>query len=301
MLATVAPALFVLFWSTGFIVARAITPHADGQFFLFCRFVAAAIVWGALAAIEHRRWPPARRVAEHLAVGAMMMGCYLCLSFWAVSQGLPAGIMALMGALQPLLTASYMLIRGKESGSPSLWWGLSIGFLGVVLVLLPRIEGSHGTGSAFAIIAGLLAVAAVTVGTLSQKRVQDEDLRIANTLQNIGASLAAVLGICFAGAIRWDNTGALWGLMSWSVIVTSIFAQGLLMWMLRRSGASHVTALLLLVPPVAALMAYALFRETLTLLQLAGFGFALAGVVLARRAHALAPPSGGWKGKTRSG
>jgi drug/metabolite transporter (DMT)-like permease len=73
----------------------------------------------------------------------MMMGCYLTLSFWAVSRGLPAGIMALMGALQPLLTAAYMLIRGKESPSPSMWWGLTIGFVGVVFVLLPRIDGNQ--------------------------------------------------------------------------------------------------------------------------------------------------------------
>jgi drug/metabolite transporter (DMT)-like permease len=213
----------------------------------------------------------------------MMMGCYLALSFWAVSQGLPAGIMALMGALQPLLTAAFMVIRGNESPSPSMWWGLTIGFVGVVFVLLPRINGNQGTQSVLAVVAGLLAVVAVTCGTLAQKRLQDDDLRVANALQNVGAMVVALFGVCFAGAIRWDGTGALWGLLLWSVIVTSIFAQGLLMWMLRRTGASHVTALMLLVPPVAALIAYVIFRETLTVLQLVGFGFALAGVVLARR------------------
>jgi drug/metabolite transporter (DMT)-like permease len=214
-----------------------------------------------------------------------MMGCYLTLSFWAVSRGLPAGIMALMGALQPLLTAAYMLIRGEESPSPSMWWGLTIGFLGVVFVLIPRINGDQGTKSLFAVVAGLLGVVAVTFGTLAQKKLQDDDLRGANALQNVGAMVVASIGLCFAGATRWDGTGALWGLLLWSVIVTSIFAQGLLMWMLRRTGASHVTALMLLVPPVAALIAYVIFRETLSVLQLVGFGFALAGVVLARRSR----------------
>lgn len=218
----------------------------------------------------------------------MMMGCYLTLSFWAVSRGLPAGIMALIGALQPLLTAAFMLIRGKEPPSPSMWWGLLIGFVGVVFVLLPRINGSYGAQSLFAVIAGLLAVTAVTFGTLGQKKLQDEDLRVANALQNVGAMLVALLGLFFAGAIRWDGTVALWGLLLWSVIVTSMFAQGLLMWMLRRTGASHVTALMLLVPPVAALIAYLIFHETLTVLQFVGFGFALAGVVLARRSRGTA-------------
>ncbi len=218
----------------------------------------------------------------------MMMGCYLTLAFWAVSKGLPAGIMALMGALQPLLTAAYLLIRGRESPSPSMWWGLSIGLIGVILVLLPRLNGKFGTQSVFAVMAGLLAVAAVTFGTLGQKRLQDDDLRIANALQNVGAMLVALLGLGFVGAIRWDGTGALWGLLVWSVIVTSMFAQGLLMWMLRRTGASHVTALMLLVPPVAALIAYWIFHETLSPLQFVGFALALAGVVLARRTRAAA-------------
>ncbi len=76
-------------------------------------------------------------------------------------------------------------------------------------------------------------------------------------------------------------------LLAWSVLVTSILAQGLLMWMMRHAGASHVTALLLLVPPVAALLAYAIFHETLSLTQAASFALALSGVVLARRAGGL--------------
>jgi len=88
--------------------------------------VAAAALWGAAAIVANHRWPPPRKLVQHLAAGAVMMGLYLTLSFLAIAHGLPAGIMALLGALQPLFTAALMLARGKGSpSSPDLrsaWW-----------------------------------------------------------------------------------------------------------------------------------------------------------------------------------
>jgi drug/metabolite transporter (DMT)-like permease len=287
MVRSLAPALFVLVWSTGFIVARAVTSHADVQWFLLWRFTAVAVLLGIAAILGKASWVSPKRVLRHLAVGAIMMGLYLTLSFWAIAQGLPAGIMALMGALQPLLTAAVTLARGRGPSSVAVWWGLLIGFLGVVLVLLPRLENSRLAAGSFAILAGVLAISALTMGTLAQKYVANDDLRVAGCLQNLGAALVALLAVAAIGAARWDGSAALWGLLAWAVLISSILAQSLLMWMMRRGEATHVTALMLLVPPVAALLAYMLFHETLSWLQLTGFALALAGVVLARRADTL--------------
>ena len=285
MFRSLAPALFVLVWSTGFVVARAVTSHADVQLFLLGRFAAVALLFGIAAILGQASWVSPKRALKHLAVGAIMMGLYLSLSFWAIAQGLPAGIMALMGALQPLLTAAFMLARGRGPSSSAVWWGLLIGFLGVVLVLLPRLENSHVASGNLANIAGVFAIAALTLGTMAQKHLANDDLRVAGCLQNVGALLVALLALATTGALRWDGSAALWGLLAWSALITSVLAQSLLLWMMRRGEATHVTALMLLVPPVAALLAYALFHETLSLMQLAGFALALGGVVLARRAN----------------
>ena len=284
MLRPLAPALFVLVWSTGFIVARAVTSHADVQLFLLYRFIVVALVFAAAAFVGNATWVSWKRSLHHMSAGAIMMGLYLTVSFWAIAQGLPAGIMALMGALQPLLTAAIMLARGRGPSSATVWWGLSIGFLGVVLVLLPRLQNSHVASSNLASLAGVLAIAALTLGTMAQKRLANDDLRVAGCLQNIGAGLIALLAVATVGGVRWDGSVSLWALLAWSALITSILAQSLLLWMMRRGEATHVTALMLLVPPVAALLAYELFHETLSWLQLGGFMLALAGVVLARRA-----------------
>jgi drug/metabolite transporter (DMT)-like permease len=284
MLRTLSPALFVLVWSTGFIVARAVTSHADVQFFLLWRFVAVALVLGIAAAGSRAHWPTPKRAVQHMAVGAVMMGVYMGLSFWAIAHGLPAGIMALLGALQPLLTAAFMLARGRGPSSAAVWWGLLIGLSGVVLVLLPRLQNGHVVIADPATLAGIAGVAALTLGTLAQKRLVDDDLRVAGCLQNVGAGFVALLAVTTIGAARWDGSPALWGMLAWAALVTSVLALSLLMWMMRRGDATHVTALMLLVPPVAALLAYGLFRETLSWLQMTGFALALGGVVLARRA-----------------
>jgi drug/metabolite transporter (DMT)-like permease len=288
MLRSLAPALFVLVWSTGFIVARAVTSHADVQLFLLVRFAAVASLFGFAAIIGRASLVSPQRALKHFLVGAIMLGLYLTSSFWAIAHGLPAGIMALMGALQPLLTAALMLARGRGPSSAAVWVGLSIGFLGVVLVLLPRLESSHVAAGSLSNLAGILAIFALTLGTLGQKHLADDDLRIAGCLQNLGAGCVALLAVPTIGTVHWDGSAALWGLLAWSALIASVLAQSLLIWMMRRGAATHVTALMLLVPPVAALLAYGIFHETLSWLQLIGFALALGGVVLARRATPVA-------------
>jgi drug/metabolite transporter (DMT)-like permease len=140
------PIVFVLIWSTGFIVAKAVLPHADLQLFLTARFSLTAMVMAAAALAMGGRWPGTRRAGPHLLAGAVMQGVYLCASYWAISRGLAAGVMALLGALQPLLTALFAVTVMRKQLPPQAWMGLFIGFAGVGLVLAPKLA-SHGAGS----------------------------------------------------------------------------------------------------------------------------------------------------------
>jgi drug/metabolite transporter (DMT)-like permease len=212
------------------------------------------------------------------------MGVYLTMSFWAIAQGLPAGIMALLGALQPLFTAALLVLRGRDRPSRSMWLGLLAGFSGVLLVLFPGLlAGGFAPASLASIAAGVLSIVALTLGSLAQKRLAGGDLRVTGCLQNLGATMVAALAVWSAGKIRWDDSATLWSALTWAVLISSIVAQGMLMWMLRHGEATRVTALMLLVPPVAAVMAFVIFGEMLTPLQFVGFALALAGVVFTRR------------------
>jgi drug/metabolite transporter (DMT)-like permease len=282
MLRFLAPALFVLIWSSGFIVGKAVSFHADLQLFIFVRLALTSMVMGVAAIAVQATWPRGRQFGTHLLAGALMNGLYLCASYWAITRGMAAGVMALLGALQPVFTALYLAAIGTRLGTRT-WAGLFIGFVGVGLVLAPKLA-STGTGSltVLTVASALLSVVSVTAGALVQKRLSAADIRAAGSVQNLGGAAVAIVVTALVSTYQWDNTPTLYVGLVWAVIVPSIIGVSLLMWMLRHGEATKVTALILLAPPLAAIQAYFFFHETLMPLQFIGFAMALGGVLLAR-------------------
>jgi len=286
MLRFLIPVIFVLIWSTGFIVGKAVAPHADLQLYLLIRFTLTALVMGVAALVAGAAWPRGKGWLTHLMAGVLMQGIYLCASYWSISHGMPAGIMALLGALQPLFTALYLVAATRAQLGAGTWVGLLVGFAGVACVLAPKLAAA-GTGSitALSALSALLSVVAITAGALVQKWLPRVDLRSAACVQNVGGTATAALALMFVGTLHWDNTPILWGALVWAVLVPSVIGTTLLMWMMRHGEATKVTALLLLAPPLAAIQAYLLFNETLSPIQFGGFALALLGVLLARSAR----------------
>lgn len=287
MLRFAIPAIFVLIWSTGFIVAKAVAPHADLQLYLVARFALTALVMGVAALAVKADWPRGKGWGTHLMAGVLMQGMYLCFSYWAIAHGMAAGVMALLGALQPLFTALYLVVATRARFGMRTWGGLLVGFAGVACVLAPKLAAT-GTESlsVLSTLAALLSVASITAGALIQKWLPRVDLRSAASVQNVGGTLTALVFTALAGSTQWDNTAVLWGALAWAVLVPSVIGTTLLIWMMRHGEATKVTALILLAPPLAAIQAYLLFNETLSPVQFVGFTLALTGVLLARSARA---------------
>jgi drug/metabolite transporter (DMT)-like permease len=107
----------------------------------------------------------------------------------------------------------------------------------------------------------------------------------AASVQNLGGATISALVMLDVGTGRWDGTPILWSALVWAVLVLSVVGTTLLMWMMRHGEATKVTALLLLVPPLAAIQAFVFFRETLAPFQIVGFALALGGVLLTRSAR----------------
>ena len=279
-----ASLLFVLIWSTGFIVARGTVPHGAPELILSVRMTLTALLLGFVAWRAGQRLPRGKRLMLHLAAGAMLHGVYLTVSWWAVYNGMPAGIMSLLGALQPLMVAvagafllgDRLLARG--------WGGLAIAIAGVVCVLLPAIEKS-GAGAVpiLPAFAGLLAVVAMAAGTLVQRgSIAGDGIWISGAIQNAGGAIVAVAAALIVGEARWDGAPLLWLGLAWSVLGLSAGGLSLLIWLVRTQGPTRMSMLLLLVPPLAAVEAGLLFDEKLVPVQLAGFALALTGVLLGR-------------------
>lgn len=284
MFGLVASLLFVLIWSTGFIVARAVFPHAAPELVLAVRLSASTLLLAGGALWAGQAWPRGRRLALHLLAGAMLHGLYLTVSWWAVSRGMPAGIMSLLGATQPLMVAVASVALLGERLPGRAWAGLAIAIAGVTCVLLPAIErGGAGGVPVIPAIAGVCAIIAMTGGTLIQRSgLSDDPILMSGAVQNLGGMMVAMAATLIVGEWRWDNHPLLWVSLGWSVLGLSAGGLSLLVWLVRHQGPTRMSMLLLLVPPIAAMEAWALFGERLGPVQLAGFALALGGVLLGR-------------------
>lgn len=276
------PALFVLLWSTGFLGARYAMPWAEPFTFLGVRFALAfAILAAVMLAVSSKRLS-LRQTGIAMVAGTLIHGLYLGGVFWSVHNGLPAGISALIAGMQPLLTALLAMLLLGENVSQRQWIGLVIGLVGVLLVLWPKL-GVSGTGiNAANLSASAVALVSICCGTVWQKRFGGNVDMIANTAwQYVGAALLMGLGSILFETRTITLNGELVFALTWLTLVLSIGAIFLLMRMIRDGEMAKVSSLFYLVPAVTAVVAWFLFGETLTPLQLAGMAIATCGVALA--------------------
>lgn len=280
-----APLLFVVLWSSGFIVARLIAPHADPLTFLCVRYVIVIALLAPLAWVQGAPWPKTRRdIAVNVVSGILLHGLYLGGVFWAVRHGLPAGIAGLFSGLQPLVTAIVAQpLLGERVGFRR-WVGIVIGFGGAALVLAPKLGTGVDSIPPLALAIAAVAFFAFTAGTIWQKRTGAlMDLRTGNVVQFSAALVPTAIVALLLEEGRFDATPELFLGLFWSVAGLSIGAMMLLLAMIRRGAVVKTAALLYLVPPTTALMAWIGFGETFTPLQFGGMALAALGVALATR------------------
>ncbi len=277
------PWVFVGVWSTGFVVARLAMPYAPPLTFLVWRYAFSLLAFGVWIRAAGVAWPQGRAQWGHLAVtGVLMHAGYLGGVWAAVKAGIPAGTVALIVGLQPVLTAIWVSRSGHQPVSGQQWSGLALGLAGVGLVVWPRL--ATGEVSAFNLALSMLALASITAGTLYQKHhVAPVDVRSGNFVQLLAAlALTWPLSALETGRMQWHPHLGL--ALLWSVLGLSLGASSLLMLLIQRGAATRVASLFYLVPPCTALLAWILFDEPLGLFTVLGMLLCAAGVWLVLRA-----------------
>jgi drug/metabolite transporter (DMT)-like permease len=292
------PVVFVLIWSTGFIVARYGMPYAPPFTFLLWRYllsIACFLAWIQWARVT---WPTDARQWRHLAVtGVLMHAGYLGGVWAAVKAGMGSGLSALIVGVQPVLTAVWLSTLARVPGQSAVtqrqWLGLLLGMVGLLMVVWRKLTlGTpldHVTPQNMAFAVG--ALLCITAGTLYQKRhVKPCDVRTANTVQLMAAAVVTVpLAWLEPEAMHWN--GQLAGAMAWSVLGLTLGGSSLLYLLIQRGAAASVASLMYLVPPTTALIAWVLFDEALTATTLLGTAVTALGVSLVVRPAADPQPA----------
>jgi drug/metabolite transporter (DMT)-like permease len=280
------PWVFVLIWSTGFVVARFGMPHSPPMSFLALRYALSLVCFVAWIVLARVEGPQGAAQWLHLAVvGVLIHAAYLGGVWSAVKSGIGAGTVALLVGLQPVLTAIWIALTasGSKAGRVSArqWLGLSLGLIGLALVVWRKLGGGEVT--AWSLSLAVFALLGITVGTLYQKRfVEPCDVRSASAVQLLAALIVTAPLAAFETApIVWH--AHLIGAMAWSVLGLTLGGSSLLYMLLQRGAATSVTSLMYLVPPCTALMAWALFGESFTPPMLLGMLLTVGGVAMVVR------------------
>jgi len=282
------PWIFVLIWSTGFVVARYGMPHSPPLTFLTLRYALSLVCFGAWIAWSRPPWPQGRVQWAHLCVVGMLIHAGYLGGVWAaVKSGIGAGTVALLVGLQPVLTALWLSLHGARRGAHAArvnavqWLGLALGLGGLTLVVWHKLGGGEVT--AWNLALAVFALLSITTGTLYQKRfVKPCDVRTAAAIQ---LAAAFIVSLPLAGL---ETEPVVWhpqmiGAMAWSVLALTLGGSSLLYLLIQRGAATAVTSLMYLVPPCTAALAWLLFGEAFTASMLIGMLLTVCGVGLVVR------------------
>ncbi len=278
--------LFVLLWNSGFVAAEYGLQYSAPFTLLFWRYASLSAVLLLYLSVRGRlRWPGLAMVKHASLTGILAHGVWLSCTLLALQQQVPAGIVALITALQPLLTAAFAGLTLGEDSSLRQWLGLVLGFFGVVIAIGARLT-IKDTPPAFAYLLPFAAVAGITIASLLQRRhtilMPRAHLDLALTL--FYQSLATMLAVAFP-AVLSERLNCTWtppflATMLWLIIAVSLTAYGIMWLLLQRMEATRVASLFYFSPPVTMMMAWLAFGDSISTTDLLGLLVASTGVLL---------------------
>ena len=277
--------IFVLIWSTGFIIARYGMPYAEPMTFLFLRFIGVLVFMVPAVLILRPTWPSRSQILHISISGVLIQFGYLGGVWAAVREGMPAGLSSLIVGLQPVLTA-VLASMVSERVTLRQWFGLILGLLGVGLVLYAKISLDGLSILSLIFIVG--ALFSITFGTLYQKKYCPHfDLRTGSVIQfSISALLSLIVAFVFeTREVQW--TVPMIGALLWGILPISIGAMSLWFLLIREGAATKVSSLMYLTPPTTAFMAWILFQEPLSVLVLTGTCVTMLGVLIVNQTGSL--------------
>ncbi len=277
---------FVILWNSGFIGAEYALPFTEPLTLLFWRYwLLVVLLFAYLMVRKQMRWPGAYSAGIAMIVGILAHGIWLGCVFYSLEYGVPSGIVALVVALQPMTTGAFSGLVAGERTPLLRWGGLLIGFVGVMIAVLARIEFSSAD-SIFAYFIPFGSVVAITAASLIQRRLQVKQnvhrLPVISGLfyQSLGVAIAVSIPACLIEGLSTQWTPVFVGGLLWLTLVVSLGAYSLMWLLIERIDATRVASLFYFGPPVTMVMAWFAFGDRLLSTDLLGLGVILLGVML---------------------
>jgi drug/metabolite transporter (DMT)-like permease len=284
--------LLYLIWGSTYVVIKIALPYIGPFTLAGARAVLAATALGGLALALGRAFPRARSTHALAAqVGLLNMAGLAGLMTLGLTV-VGAGETALLIYTQPLQVAALSALLFGERLAARQVAGLLLGFGGMAVVVLPRLQpGAAPVWWAYGVL--LLGAACWALSTVLFRQQQQPDPRLAGpdvlwmtALQaGYGAPVLLLAGLALDGwrvQVTFD--------LIWSLAFTGFLASGLanLLWffLLTKRTATVVSTYVFLVPAFAVAFGVLVLGEALTLNLLGGGLLTLTGIMLVTRAPA---------------
>ena len=276
------PLSFIIFWSSAFISGQFIVQSASPFAALTFRFIIVAFCFFILSFfLKEKININFRLIIQASITGILFHGFYLGGVFFSYSVGLTATLSALIVGLQPILTNILSGPILKEKVTITQWFGITLGFIGTIMVI------GYDIGISIPILgvaSSIVALLGATIATIWQKKFTNNiTLSVNNFYQAFAASIFLII-VSMLFEISFINFDIRFILsMGWQIIMVSFGAYAILMYLIKKGTASKTSNLFFLVPPVTAVMAWMVLGEELFIVDVIGLLICAFGVYIATR------------------
>ena len=272
---------FIFLWASAFVAAKLGLSDAGPFSMLAIRFVIVSFIFASIVILFRAKWPKRNQILHTGLVGILLHGFYLGGVFFSITKGTAAGTSSLIVSLHPVLTCILATLIIKEEIKVDKWIGIVLGFIGVLIVVWPRLGGELPL---IGFVSCIIALIAISFGTIIQKKyLENMDILGGNTVQAVFAAIFFSILLIFFEPFKFNPSKELIISMTWLILLVSLGAISILMLIIRRGKMSSTASLFFLAPPVSAILGYLVFKEELNASGIVGFIVACTGVWLVNR------------------
>ncbi|RKQ35341.1 DMT family transporter [Kocuria tytonis] len=270
---------FLLVWSSGAVATAIGLSHMDAELFLLLRaLVTAGIAWALCRLVRSPLPRSPREWTAVLGTGLLMHVLYQAFFFGSIAAGIAPGLLSLVVACQPLLTAVVIGQRGVLA-----WAGILLGLGGLALACSPEFTGTDSTPWGVAAAAGALVT--LPAATISQSRIHRVGV-VANIAVQCSMGIPAFLlaTLVLRPQLPALSLGTALPVL-WLGAMIGVLATGLLYWLVRRVDVVTVTGVQFLVPAVTAVLDRMVRGQSLHTVTLVGMAVVICALFVFERSR----------------
>jgi drug/metabolite transporter (DMT)-like permease len=281
-----AALVLIVVWGANFSVQKAVFPVLQPGGFLFVRYLIMPVAAALLLCAHHGlRWPRVPRsdllallrlgIAGHLIhVGMVTYGIHWSTAFSS----------SLILACGPVFTLLILRWYGLETLSRAQVAGVAIALAGVLVFLSDKLLGGQWQASGGDLTL-LVAASFFSYYTVAAKPLIERHGGVVVMTYGTLLGSAPVLAVSAAAGLQvdWMHVKPLiWIGVLYAVLVSAFLGWLVWGWVNAVRGVARTAPLMYLMPPVAALVAWAVTGERYTATKLLGAAITLAGVAWAQ-------------------